>query len=141
MPHVHPANRIRHDDRDLGQRVADSVTKSFGSWRYLIFQTVIVIIWIAFNVVAFCDHFDPYPFILLNLVFSTQASYAAPLILLAQNRQSEYDRVKAEHDYQTNEESLNLLRLISTGQIALHFEQASFAEDLNVIAEAVDEHN
>ena len=76
----------------------------FGSWRYLGYQTGAVAVWLAINAIGlFGFHWDPYPFILLNLVFSTQASYAAPLILLAQNRQADRDRLKAEHDYKVNE--------------------------------------
>ncbi|WP_084588876.1 DUF1003 domain-containing protein [Micromonospora globosa] len=66
--------------------MADSVTSIFGSWRFIIIQTGIVVAWIAANVVAVLHRWDPYPFILLNLLFSTQAAYAAPLILLSQNR-------------------------------------------------------
>jgi uncharacterized membrane protein len=106
---LHPANQYRHDRRNFGQRLADSVTAVFGSWRFIVIQTVIVLTWIAGNVVAFDRHWDPYPFILLNLLFSTQAAYAAPLILLSQNRQADTDRVKAEHDYQVNQLALQYL--------------------------------
>jgi uncharacterized membrane protein len=73
-----------------------------GSWRFIIIQTIIVVIWMVLNVVAFTNHWDVYPFILLNLLFSTQAAYAAPIIMMSQNRQSERDRVQAQADYQTN---------------------------------------
>ncbi|MDY7086959.1 MAG: DUF1003 domain-containing protein [Actinomycetota bacterium] len=106
---LHPANQFRHDQRNFGQRLADSVTGVFGSWRFIIVQTIIVSAWIGLNVVAFGQHWDPYPFILLNLMFSTQAAYAAPLILLSQNRQADTDRVKAEHDYQVNQLALQYL--------------------------------
>jgi uncharacterized membrane protein len=107
--YLHPANRYRHDRRTVGQRLADSVTGVFGSWRFIVVQTVIVIAWIAANIVAVALRWDPYPFILLNLLFSTQAAYAAPLILLSQNRQADTDRVKAEHDYQVNQLALQYL--------------------------------
>ncbi len=106
---LHPANQYRHDDRTAGQHLADSVTGVFGSWRFIIVQTVIVLVWIAANIVAVALRWDPYPFILLNLVFSTQAAYAAPLILLSQNRQADTDRVKAEHDYRINQLALQYL--------------------------------
>ncbi len=106
---LHPANQYRHDHRTAGQRLADSVTGVFGSWRFIVVQTVIVIMWIGANVVAVALRWDPYPFILLNLLFSTQAAYAAPLILLSQNRQADTDRVKAEHDYQVNQLALQYL--------------------------------
>jgi uncharacterized membrane protein len=92
----HPVNRAMTDDAPLGARIADKVTGFMGSWKFIIVQTVIVIIWIGGNVVLFF-HFDIYPFILLNLAFSTQAAYAAPLILLAGNRQALRDRLTLEH--------------------------------------------
>jgi uncharacterized membrane protein len=109
-PHFrHPANQYRHDHRTSGQRLADAVTGVFGSWRFIVVQTVIVVLWISANIVAVALRWDPYPFILLNLLFSTQAAYAAPLILLSQNRQADTDRVKAEHDYQVNQLALQYL--------------------------------
>ena len=90
------------DNLSFGSRLADSVATGMGSWRFIIIQTVIVAIWMVLNFVAFVYHWDPYPFILLNLLFSTQAAYAAPIIMMAQNRQNERDRMHAEADYQTN---------------------------------------
>lgn len=86
----------------FGSRLADSVAKGMGSWRFIIIQTVFVLIWMALNLIGFAFHWDVYPFILLNLVFSTQAAYAAPIIMMSQNRQSERDRIQAQSDYQTN---------------------------------------
>ncbi|TKJ34225.1 DUF1003 domain-containing protein [Blastococcus sp. CCUG 61487] len=77
---------------------AEAVARFLGTGRYLAWQTIIVVVWIALNAAAFAWQWDPYPFILLNLAFSTQAAYAAPLILLAQNRQADRDRVQAEED-------------------------------------------
>ena len=94
---AHPVNRILIDEAPLGARVADRVTGFMGSWRFLIIQTVFVAIWLAANIVLLTRPFDPYPFILLNLAFSTQAAYAAPLILLAGNRASIRDRMTLEH--------------------------------------------
>src|ERR1700712_3730969 len=79
-------------------RFSESIARFLGTGRYLAMQTVLVIVWIAFNLLAVTLRFDPYPFILLNLAFSTQAAYAAPLILLAQNRQENRDRVSLEED-------------------------------------------
>ena len=90
------------DSLNFGQRLADSVANGMGSWRFIIWQTIIVAIWMILNVVAILNHWDPYPYILLNLVFSTQAAYAAPIIMMAQNRQNERDRAQAEADYKTN---------------------------------------
>ncbi|OBJ30705.1 DUF1003 domain-containing protein [Mycobacterium colombiense] len=87
----------RLDPEAVGQ-ITESIARFFGTGRYLLIQTVVVIMWIAFNLIAVAERFDPYPFILLNLAFSTQAAYAAPLILLAQNRQENRDRVALEQD-------------------------------------------
>ncbi len=85
-----------------GQRIADAVANGMGSWSFIIIQTAFVIVWMALNVIGFISHWDVYPFILLNLIFSTQAAYAAPIIMMAQNRQSERDRVQAQEDFDTN---------------------------------------
>ena len=88
--------------RTFGQKLADGVAAGMGSWKFIIWQTVIVIIWMALNVIGVMEHWDPYPFILLNLLFSTQAAYAAPIIMMAQNRQTDRDRAQATADYETN---------------------------------------
>ena len=85
-----------------GQRVADGTANLMGSWKFIIIQTVFVILWMILNCLAFIQHWDIYPFILLNLIFSTQAAYAAPIIMMAQNRQNERDRYQANEDYHTN---------------------------------------
>ena len=95
-PSLHPVNREFSDQAPLGARIADAVTSFLGSWRFIVIQTVIVLVWIVGNIVLLFD-FDPFPFILLNLAFSTQAAYAAPLILLAGNRQALRDRMTLEH--------------------------------------------
>jgi uncharacterized membrane protein len=92
----HPVNKVMIDEAPRGARIADAVTGFMGSWNFIAIQTAIVIIWIGGNVYLLF-HYDPYPFILLNLAFSTQAAYAAPLILLAGNRQSLRDRLTLEH--------------------------------------------
>src|ERR1700752_1375233 len=88
-----------------GQRIADLVATGMGSWSFIISQTIFVILWMGLNVIGWIKHWDAYPFILLNLLFSTQAAYAAPIIMMSQNRQSERDRVQAQADYQTNIEA------------------------------------
>jgi uncharacterized membrane protein len=85
-----------------GAMLADRVAETVGSWRFIIIQSVLLGIWIILNMLAFINHWDPYPFILLNLVLSFQAAYAAPIIMMSQNRQSEIDRRHAEHDYRIN---------------------------------------
>jgi uncharacterized membrane protein len=92
----HPVNIALHTNAPLGVRVANAVTGFLGSWKFIIIQTVIVVGWVAGNIYLLF-HFDPYPFIFLNLAFSTQAAYAAPLILLASNQAAVRDRLTLEH--------------------------------------------
>jgi uncharacterized membrane protein len=89
----------------FGSRLADSVASGMGSWKFIIIQTALVILWMGLNLLAYTRHWDVYPFILLNLVFSTQAAYAAPIIMMAQNRQNDRDRAQALSDYHTNIEA------------------------------------
>ena len=85
-----------------GQKIADSTANLMGSWKFIIGQTIFVILWMSLNTIAYINHWDIYPFILLNLIFSTQAAYAAPIIMMAQNRQNDRDRFQAKEDYSTN---------------------------------------
>ena len=85
-----------------GQRIADAVAATMGSWTFIIVQSVALMFWVALNVTAYVQHWDPYPFILLNLALSFQAAYAAPFIMMSQNRQQDIDRKSAEDDYQVN---------------------------------------
>lgn len=89
----------------FGQRLADSVAAGMGSWKFIIVQSIVVFVWVTLNLFAGIYGWDPYPFILLNLLFSTQAAYAAPIIMMSQNRQSQRDRENAENDYLVNIES------------------------------------
>ncbi|MES2332157.1 MAG: DUF1003 domain-containing protein [Bacteroidota bacterium] len=89
----------------FGDRLSDSVANGMGSWNFIIWQSIIVIVWMILNVIGFVRHWDVYPFILLNLIFSTQAAYAAPIIMMSQNRQNKRDREQAQSDYQTNTEA------------------------------------
>jgi uncharacterized membrane protein len=85
-----------------GQKIADLVAATMGSWRFIIIQSTLLIGWVALNVTAWINHWDPYPFILLNLALSFQAAYAAPFIMMSQNRQQDVDRQSAQSDYQIN---------------------------------------
>ncbi|HEX5148495.1 MAG TPA: DUF1003 domain-containing protein [Candidatus Limnocylindrales bacterium] len=116
----HAVNRMLLDEAPLSARIADRVTMFMGSWRFIVIQTVIVIVWIVGNVYLLFN-FDKYPFILLNLAFSTQAAYAAPLILLAGNRAALRDRMTLEHaaDEADIEEKQNE-RLLSGNTEILH---------------------
>jgi len=105
MEHSKTWHEKHKDESKFGQRLADSVASGMGSWRFIIIQTIIVAVWMIANVVGFIFHWDVYPYILLNLLFSTQAAYAAPIIMMAQNRQNERDRHHAEQDFKTNVEA------------------------------------
>lgn len=98
-------HQLHTESLNFGQRLADTVASGMGSWRFIIIQTLIVAAWMILNFVAYVYHWDPYPFILLNLLFSTQAAYAAPIIMMSQNRQNERDRAQAQADYETNIEA------------------------------------
>ncbi len=95
------ARRTRQS-REIGERVADAVAAGMGSWRFIIIQTTILLIWIVLNITGWVMAWDPYPFILLNLALSFQAAYAAPFIMMSQNRQSEIDRKRAIDDFDVN---------------------------------------
>jgi uncharacterized membrane protein len=95
---IQPARSAMSRPSSRGDRVADVVTEIVGSWRFIIIQSCLLTIWIVLNIVAWIAHWDPYPFILLNLALSFQAAYATPFILMSQNRQSEFDRDRAQQD-------------------------------------------
>jgi uncharacterized membrane protein len=91
-----------HDQLGFGERLSDTITKVMGSWHFIVWQTVIVMLWMTLNIIGLVRHWDVYPFVLLNLIFSTQSAYAAPIIMMSQNRQNQRDREQALHDYQVN---------------------------------------
>jgi len=99
LAHQHPVNVIHHEQATVGEQLADSIAAFIGSWRFLIIQTGLVVAWITINTLQATGriHIDPYPYILLNLAFSTQAAYTGPVLLLAGNRQSQKDRLTLEH--------------------------------------------
>jgi uncharacterized membrane protein len=95
-------NQIDAEKLTTGQRIADRLATVMGSWPFIIVQSIILAIWISLNVIGYMNHWDPYPFILLNLALSFQAAYAAPIIMMSQNRQAAKDRLMAEQDYEVN---------------------------------------
>jgi uncharacterized membrane protein len=115
-----PAQNPPKAKRTSGEKIADQVAATMGSWRFIIIQTIILALWVMLNVVGVISHWDPYPFILLNLMLSFQAAYSAPIIMMSQNRQADIDRQDAKHDYEVNakaeleiellQDKLNLLR-------------------------------
>lgn len=111
-------NKVDAEKLTTGQRIADRLAAVMGSWSFIIAQSVILAIWITLNVIAYIQHWDPYPFILLNLALSFQAAYAAPIIMMSQNRQAAKDRLMAEHDYDINLKAEEELKAIMS-----HLEQ------------------
>ena len=97
--HKHPVNVIHHERATFGEQLADGIASFIGSWRFLIIQTFLVAAWVTINTLQVTGkiHIDPYPYILLNLAFSTQAAYTGPVLLLAGNRQAQKDRLTLEH--------------------------------------------
>lgn len=93
-PHLAP--------RTPGEYFSDRIAATVGSWRFIIIQSGLLLLWLLLNATAWVAHWDPYPFILLNLVLSFQAAFTAPIIMMAQNRQSDIDRHKAQLDYDVN---------------------------------------
>jgi len=116
----HPRSREHiHTTGTFGQHAADTIANSMGSWPFIITQTGIIIVWIVLNVVGIIAHWDPYPFILLNLLFSTQAAYAAPIIMMSQNRQAFKDHLRDDHEaqevellFKINQQQLEILHLL-----------------------------
>ncbi len=111
MP-VKNVNEIFDQKRTAGQKAADSIANVMGSWKFLIIQSVILLLWIVLNIAAYINHWDPYPFILLNLFLSLQAAYTAPVIMMSQNRQADRDRIEAHNDYDINLKAEEEVRLI-----------------------------
>jgi uncharacterized membrane protein len=106
LAQLRSARRNRADkaapEFSMGDKVADKVAATMGSWPFIIIQTGILIVWIVLNITAYVQQWDPYPFILLNLALSFQAAYAAPFIMMSQNRQAAIDRAAAQTDYGIN---------------------------------------
>jgi len=102
------------ENRTPGQRIADKTARVMGSWPFIILQTVFVALWVGLNAVAWARKWDPYPFILLNLMFSVQAAYSAPILMMSQNRQAERDRYQAQSDFDTNRKAENEIEDIQT---------------------------
>lgn len=95
-------NEKHEESLTFSGKLADNVAAYMGSWKFIIYQTLAIIVWVVLQLIAWDYKWDPYPFILLNLIFSVQAAYSAPIIMQSQNRQAERDRHQAEADFQTN---------------------------------------
>jgi uncharacterized membrane protein len=111
-PPVQDVSVLFQERLTRGQRAADQVARRMGSWQFIIVQSLLLAIWAALNVTAWVRHWDPYPFILMNLVLSLQAAYTAPVIMMSQNRQAERDRLEAHNDYLINLKAEEEIRAI-----------------------------
>lgn len=118
------------DSLKLGDRIADGVSTGMGSWRFIIIQTIIIVCWIGGNV-WLIFHFDPFPFIFLNLAFSAQAAYATPIIMMSQNRAAARDKVQAEHQYEHQEKELVQNTKLTKDIYALTEEIHKLAEEIH----------
>jgi uncharacterized membrane protein len=134
--HKHPVNVLHHDEATFGEMLADRIASTIGSWTFLVVQTALVITWLVLNVYGFVHRWDPFPFILLNLLFSVQAAYTGPVLLLAGNRQAQKDRLTLEHAAyemdKADDQNVQILRAIArntevTLQVLRHVE--SLVED------------
>ena len=128
----HPVNQVLIDQATLGERLADQIAAGIGSWKFLIIQSIAVVSWVGLNIVGLVNRWDPFPFILLNLLFSVQAAYTGPVLLLAGNRQSQKDRLTLEHAAtegdKADQQNLEILKKIAentelTVQILKHLEE------------------
>jgi uncharacterized membrane protein len=109
---VKNVNELIAKQLTFGQRASDWIVRSVGSWHFVLTQSAILAVWAVLNVTAWIRHWDPYPFILMNLVLSLQAAYTAPIIMMSQNRQAERDRLEAHNDYFVNEKAETEVRAI-----------------------------
>ena len=127
--------------KKIGILFADKITSFIGSWEFIILQSIFVLFWIALNIVAWFKHFDPYPFILLNLFFSTEAAYATPLILMAGSNQSAKDSAKLSRDLELDSETNKILKSIqkdiALDKISLK-DHKNMKKDIEIIKQKID---
>lgn len=109
---IQSANVLFDEQLTMGQKAADFVARIMGAWPFVIVQTIVLVLWAALNVTAWIRHWDPYPFILMNLFLSLQAAYTAPVIMMSQNRMAVHDRLEAHNDYLINQKAGEEIRSI-----------------------------
>lgn len=125
-------NEVIKEQLTVGQRASDWIAAKVGSWRFIIGQSALLTLWAVLNVTAWVRHWDPYPFILMNLVLSLQAAYTAPMIMMSQNRKADRDRIEAHVDYEVNLKAENEIRVILEN---LEAQNVAIAEIHKLIAE------
>jgi uncharacterized membrane protein len=129
---------ISPDDCSPGQRIADWIAGGMGSWSFIIAQSVILFAWVVLNTIGWMKAWDPFPFILMNLALSAQAAYAAPLIMMSQNRQAEIDRANAAHDFEVNLKAEHEIKALHAKLNLLHEElERMRAQDLGELTQLV----
>jgi uncharacterized membrane protein len=106
------ANEVVKEQLTVGQRASDWIAEKVGSWEFIIGQSALLTLWAILNVTAWVRHWDPYPFILMNLVLSLQAAYTAPMIMMSQNRKTDRDRIEAHIDYEINLKAETEIKII-----------------------------
>jgi uncharacterized membrane protein len=111
-PPVQDVYRILEEKLTMGQRASDRVASVVGSWPFVIGQSLLLVLWVVLNITAWWRHWDPYPFILMNLLLSLQAAYTAPVIMMSQNRQAMKDRIEAHNDFLINQKAEEEIRAI-----------------------------
>jgi uncharacterized membrane protein len=109
---VQNVNEILDQQSSLGERASDWIAATVGSWRFIIGQSILLVVWVILNITAWVNHWDPYPFILMNLFLSMEAAFTAPIIMMSQNRQASRDRLEAHYDYLVNEKAEEEIRTI-----------------------------
>jgi uncharacterized membrane protein len=134
-PPVKNVNEAVAQSMTFGERASDAFAATMGSWKFIIIQSVILVIWVVLNLTAYIEHWDPYPFILLNLALSLEAAYAAPIIMMSQNRQADKDRLAAEEDYHVNTTAEEELKAVMH-----HLEQQDELM-LDILRRLEDQHN
>ncbi len=132
---VKNVNEALEQSMTFGERASDVFASTMGSWKFIIIQSIILVMWVILNITAYIEHWDPYPFILLNLALSLEAAYAAPIIMMSQNRQAEKDRLAAEEDYHVNTKAEEELKAVMH-----HLEQQDELM-LDILRRLEDQHN
>jgi len=144
LPYLHEHHPVQNvnvlfDQKiTLGQRMADKIATIVGSWKFIIFQSMLLFGWGLLNVTAFVYHWDPYPFILMNLFLSLQAAYTAPILMMSQNRMAEKDRIEAHNDFQINQKTEEEVRVILDNLAA---QNDALKEVLRVLNEQISKRN
>lgn len=122
----------------IGVRLADKITEVVGSWSFIVTQTVLLMLWVALNITAYIKHWDPYPFILLNLFLSFQAAYTGPIVLMSQNREAQRDREAARTDHEVNKRAELEIKNILGGLHHLRVMVESLTQKVDKLEQSVN---